>query len=40
MQLEIDSDMGCRVGEGAEPMVFVPLVDFEKLRDPSIIDAF
>ncbi len=40
MQVEIDSDMSCRVEEGAEPMVFVPLVDFEKLKDPSIIDAF
>ena len=25
---------------GADPLVFVPLVDFEKLKDPSIIDAF
>ncbi len=40
MRVEIDSDMSCRVGEGAEPVVFVPLVDFEKLQDPSIIDAF
>ncbi len=40
MRVEIDSDLSCRVEEGAEPMVFVPLVDFEKLKDPSIIDAF
>jgi hypothetical protein len=24
----------------AEPIVFVPLVDWKKLEDPSIIDAF
>lgn len=24
----------------AEPLLFVPLVDFGKLKDPSIIDAF
>ena len=29
-----------RVVEGADPLVFVPLVDFEDLEDPSIIDAF
>jgi hypothetical protein len=26
--------------EAAEPIIFVPLVDFQKLDDPSIIDAF
>jgi hypothetical protein len=26
--------------DGAEPLVFVPAVDFEKLEEPSIIDAF
>lgn len=41
MHLEIDSRLGFRVmDEGADPRVFVPLVDFEKLEDPSIIDAF
>ncbi len=41
MNIEIDSQVNCRVQEeGAEPMVFVPIVDFEKLTDPSIIDAF
>jgi hypothetical protein len=39
--LEIDSELRCRVdGEGAKPLVFVPLVNFRKLKDPSIIDAF
>lgn len=41
MQLAIDSDMNCQVQEaGCEPIVFVPNVNFGKLEDPSIIDAF
>lgn len=40
MQIEIDSQLGHRVTEGADPLIFIPLVDFEKLKDPSIIDAF
>jgi hypothetical protein len=41
IQLEIDSDLRTTVlSEGAAPIVLVPLVDFTKLDDPSIIDAF
>ena len=41
LHLEIDSELNYSVAEPeAEPMVFVPQVDFEKLEDPSIIDAF
>jgi hypothetical protein len=40
IQIEVDSELNYRVAEGAELMVFVPLVDFKKLKDPSIIDAF
>jgi hypothetical protein len=37
----MDSDLGYRVLEDdAEPLVFVPMVDFDRLEDPSIIDAF
>jgi hypothetical protein len=37
----MDSDLNYRVVEDdAEPVVFVPMVDFDKLDDPSIIDAF
>jgi hypothetical protein len=37
----MDSELTYRVVEAdAEPLVFVPLVDFAKLEDPSIIDAF
>jgi hypothetical protein len=39
--LEMDSDMKFQVGETeADPYLFVPQVDFDKLEDPSIIDAF
>jgi len=40
LQIEIDSELRYRVAEDTEPLVFVPLVDFEKLKDPSIIHAF
>jgi hypothetical protein len=44
IQLELDSapdrELSYRVVEGTDPLVFVPHVDFEKLKDPSIIDAF
>ena len=35
-----DSELNYRVVEGTDPMVFVPHVDFEKLKAPSIIDPF
>ena len=41
LHVEIDSALKYRVAEnGAEPLIFAPMVDFQKLRDPSIIDAF
>lgn len=40
MQIAIDSDLQYRVTEKTEPVIRVPMVDFAKLRDPSIIDAF
>ena len=40
MQIEVDSQLRCRVAEDANPLIFIPHVDFEKLKDPSIIDAF
>jgi uncharacterized metal-binding protein YceD (DUF177 family) len=40
MRLEVDDELRYRVVEGDEPLIFVPFVDFEKLEDPSIIDAF
>ena len=39
--MEIDRDLNYRVAEsGAQPLVVAPLVNFARLRDPSIIDAF
>jgi hypothetical protein len=39
--IEIDNQLRYSVREtGAEPMIFVPMVDFDQLEDPSIIDAF
>jgi hypothetical protein len=39
--IEIDSELKYRIVEGGtDPLVFVPHVDFVKLADPSIIDAF
>jgi hypothetical protein len=41
LHVEIDSELRYRVvEEGADPLVFVPFVDFDELADPSIIDAF
>jgi hypothetical protein len=41
MRLEIDSDMNCRTADvSCRPIVFAPDVNFRKLKDPSIIDAF
>ncbi|MEE9168234.1 MAG: hypothetical protein V3U73_00630 [bacterium] len=41
LHIEIDCEMKYRVvEEGADPLVFMPFVNFSKLTDPSIIDAF
>ena len=41
IHVEIDSELSYRVEEaGADPLVFSPQVDFDKLGEPSIIDAF
>jgi hypothetical protein len=41
LHLEIDSKLNYRVmEEGAEPLVFVPMVDLGELDAPSIIDVF
>lgn len=41
IQIEIDSELNYTVLEqGADPVVFIPFVNFKKLKDPSIIDAF
>jgi len=39
--MQVDSDLRYRVlSDGAEPLISVPMVDFRRLEDPSIIHAF
>ncbi len=41
LHIEIDSELNYRVAESdAQPLVYAPMVDFAKLDDPSITDAF
>jgi len=41
LQIELTSALGYRVvTDGAEPMISLPLIDFKRLKDPSIIHAF
>jgi hypothetical protein len=41
IRLEIDTDLNYQIVEGSpELLLFVPLLDFARLDDPSIIDAF
>lgn len=41
LHIEIDSDLNYRVAEAdAKPVIYAPLVDLQKLQEPSIIGAF
>ena len=40
IRFEVDSDLRYRVDEGGSPLIFMPLVDFQKLEAPNIIDPF
>jgi hypothetical protein len=41
IHIEIDSELQYRVlEEGAEPLIYVPLVNVQKLNEPSIVDSF
>jgi hypothetical protein len=41
IHLEIDSELNCHVEEKeADPLVFVPMVNFRELTEPSIVDVF
>jgi hypothetical protein len=41
MRIRLDSDLRYEVLEGgSQPLVYVPMVNFSELKDPSIIDAF
>jgi hypothetical protein len=41
IRFEMDSDLNYRIAGVEEGLlIFAPIVDFDKLEDPSIIDAF
>jgi len=41
IEIRLDSQMRHRVlTAGARPVISSPRVDFERLKDPSIVDAF
>ncbi len=41
IHIRMDSELRYEVAEpDAAPLVFTPMVDFRRLEDPSIIDAF
>jgi hypothetical protein len=41
IQIAMDSELSYRVlEEGADPFVYVPMVDTDEVEEPSIIDAF
>lgn len=40
LRIEIDHELRATVAGRAAPLAFLPLVDFEKLETPSIIDPF
>lgn len=40
IRIEINSELQYRVDGDAQVLVYAPMVDFGKLEDPSIIDAF
>ena len=41
IQIEIDGQLDYHVRQAdADPVILIPIVDFDRLDDPSIIDAF
>ena len=41
IEIEIDSQLNFRIlTEKASPLISIPIVNFEKLAEPSIIDVF
>ena len=39
-RIDIDDELTYSVFEANEPLVFMPLVNFKKVKDPSIVDVF
>jgi hypothetical protein len=41
MQIEVDSELQYRVAEeGAEPLIFLPHINWATFSEPNIIDAY
>jgi len=40
MRLRVDSDLQYRFDDAPDPVIYLPIVDFAKLKAPNIIDAF
>jgi hypothetical protein len=40
LRIKVDSELKWGAEEGADPLVFIPEVNFEKLKAPNIIDDF
>jgi len=41
IHIQMDSELNYKVKEeDAAPLILAPMVDFDRLQDPSIIDAF
>jgi hypothetical protein len=41
IRIEMDTELNYSISDReANPLIFVPMVDFNRLEDPSIIDAF
>jgi hypothetical protein len=41
IHVDIDSDLNFQVNEdGADPLVFIPIVDFSRLKESSITKVF
>ena len=39
-RIDIDDELTYSVFDATEPLVFMPLVNFKKVKDPSIVDVF
>jgi uncharacterized metal-binding protein YceD (DUF177 family) len=40
MRIEVDSELNYAVDEASDALVFLPMVNFAKLKAPNIIDDF
>jgi len=40
IRIDIDDELSYGVFGEASPVIFMPLVNFKKVKDPSIVDVF